>query len=135
MNEAYIYCILSKDNTIKLVKFCNEIKYESAEEFEFYNRAVTWDDVKLVIPFKYFFEIVDKIKLGRVQNLSLDHITQAIVKLESELCADLEMFDEDFIQSMITESYSNYKASYENLSNSLPYIINKKIVSNHKLVK
>jgi hypothetical protein len=135
MTDDYIYCILSKENTINLIKFCNQIRYENADELDFYNRSSTWDDVKLIIPFKYFFEIVDKIELGRIQDMNLDHLMETLSKLENELCAELEMFDESFIKTMINENYIDYKDSYTNLSNSLPYLIKTHINSQHTLIK
>ena len=85
----------------------------------FFERAKYHDDVRVILMYKYTFEYLEKISLGRIKTTIQDLLDMLQSLEDGEICNEIQYFDEEFIKYIVKQDFSKYDSIFGNLSKSL----------------
>ncbi|WNB16902.1 hypothetical protein [Marivirga arenosa] len=121
MNK-YLNYTITKPSIDQLLNFKED---NADEDFKaLFERAQTWDDLRIILPLHLAFEKADSIRLKRENVFNLETLYDTVDLVGGELCGSLEGFDENFIYLLIEESYEDLDIENKNLSEILTFFSN-----------
>ena len=112
--------------TLNHYSFLEFVKHIQNQESEFeiaFEESRIWN-IELIVPLICSFELSDKIRKGRITNVSLDQIVETIKHLEMSYSCEIEGLSREFVNFVVRTHFEEFELKFGNLSNSIPELTN-----------